>query len=122
MREDTSIQAKEKTLEICVTLTYIIARRALMMALCDEDQHVIQFCQKHLKRTPETCEASILAEQMIIELKRLTGDAKRDQQRVAVIAGLLPRVQKASEARGWKFRPTVDEIDASIPDLQILTR
>ncbi len=121
-QNSTKFDSKEKTLELCVTLLYIIARRTIIEDLNEEDMMVVQFCEAHLHNDEFETDVINLANNLIsslYQLKEIEEDKEKNQTKYH-IQSMLPEVQKASEERGWQFRPTVDELDANIPNLEVL--
>ncbi len=118
--KDPSLTGKE--FEFCITLLYIVTKRVIDGQEPKEFYPVIYFCEKHIKGNEQPVGLIKIASDILQLLEAMMQQPHLDEIQQAKLVTALPLLQHSSEQEGWKFMPTVEEIDRTTPNLNIFTR
>ncbi len=118
---DHSSSLVGKELEFCITLLYIVTKRIIDGQEPKEFYPVIYFCEKHILeyRQPEKLIETAMG--ILKQLETMMQQPHLDETYQGKLVTALPLLQHFSEQEGWKFMPTVEEIDKATPNLNIYT-
>lgn len=119
VEHSTSLSGKD--FEFCITLLYIVTKRVIDGQEPKEFYPVIYFCDKHIKEYNQPEELLEIASGILNILETMMQQPHLDETNQAKLVTALPLLQHYSEQEGWKFMPTVEEIDQSTPNLNIFT-